>query len=108
MFGREAAVNWMEYTFSGRNLDETTWQSLGSSMLQNFTGLIMPQFPELAEMSATDFYGFCRSSCHIVSFFRSCFAMKLSPEHSNDGVLPYIRSLSNQVGFWQLTVALLK
>ena len=102
LFGREAAVNWMEYTFCGRDLDERTWQILGSSMLQNFTSLIMPQFPELAQMSASDFYAFCRSSCHYVSFFRSCFAMKLSPEQSNDGVLPYIRSLSNQVGFCQL------
>ena len=99
MSDREAAVNWMEYTFCGRDLDETTWQVLGSSMLQNFTGLIMPQFPELAELTTTDFYTLCRLSCSSVSFFRSCFAMKLSPDQSNDGVLPYIRSLSNQVGF---------
>ena len=92
-------MNWMEYTFCGRELEEKTWQVLGSSMLHNYTGLIMPQFPELAEMSATDFYTFCQLSSHYVSFFRSCFAMKLSAEQSNDGVLPYIRSLSNQVGF---------
>ena len=97
MFDRQAAVNWMEYTFCGRDLDVTTWQVLGSSMLQNFTGQIMPQFPELAEMSTTDFYTFCQVSCHYVNFFRSCFAMKLSAEQSNEGVLPYISSLSNQV-----------
>ena len=94
---REAAVNWMEYTFCGRPLEERTWQVLGSSMLHNFTGLIMPQFPQLAEMSSTDFHTLCQLSCHGTMFFRSCFAMKLSPEQSNDGVLPYTRSLANQV-----------
>ena len=67
-------------------------------MLHNYTRLIMPQFSSRMEMSSSDFSTFCQLSCHYVSFFRSCFAMKLSSEHSNEGVLPYLTSLTQQVG----------
>ena len=94
---REAAVNWIEYTFCGEDLQSDTWHVLGASMLHNYTMLIMPQFSVLMEMSSADFSIFCQLSCHYVSFFRSCFAMKLSSEHDNEGVLPYLTSLSQQV-----------
>ena len=98
MMFREAAVNWMKYTFCDEDLEAGTWHVLGHSMLHNYTRLIMPQFSSLMEMSSADFSNFCQLSCHYVSFFRSCFAMKLSSDHSNEGVLPYLTSLTQQVG----------
>ena len=97
----------MEYTFCGEDLQSETWQVLGTSMLHNYTMLIMPQFSVLMEMSPTDFAIFCQLSCHYVSFFRSCFAMKLSSEHGNEGVVPYLTSLSQQVGHTRPEILLL-
>ena len=97
MFDGAAALNWLEYTFTGAQLDGRTWQKLGESMFRNYTEIVMPKFPELQEIPAAEFHYLCLHSGHVVNFFRSCFAIELPSAHSYDGIRPYLNSIQLQV-----------
>ena len=103
-FDSSAALNWLDYTFCGGNLDGKTWQKMGASMFRNYSEIVMPKFQELREIPAEDFYYLCLQSGHVVNFFRSCFAVKLPSSDSYDGIRPYLNSIQLQVSVNSLSI----
>ena len=71
--------------------------SPGQSMYRTYSGVVLPQFPELSSLPAPAFSTLCASSGPLVNFFRSCFAIKLPAAHSCEGVRPYLNSIQLQV-----------
>ena len=71
--------------------------SPGQSMYRTYSGVVLPQFPELSSLPAPAFSTLCASSGPLVNFFRSCFAIKLPAARSCEGVRPYLNSIQLQV-----------
>ena len=71
--------------------------SPGQSMYRTYSGVVLPQFPELSSLPAPAFSTLCASSGPLVNFFRSCFAIKLPAARSCEGVTPYLNSIQLQV-----------